>query len=116
VVILSHQGERVRHPRVPTNGRYSLLPEHHAPLFVKPRGALFAKRQILMDLCPEGEAFFTELVHRRPQTWRTGDLPVAWELFETWGEGKLSQALAACVRQGAIGGEYLSAWLSGVAR
>jgi transposase len=115
-VVLFHNGESVRHPRIPQNGRYSLLPEHRPALFVKPRGEIMAKRLILMDLCPEGEAFFTELVHRRPQTWRTGDLPVAWELFETWGEGKLSQAFAACVQQGAIGGEYLSAWLSGVAR
>ena len=68
-----------------------------------------------MDLCPEGEAFFTELVHRRPLSWRTQDLPEVWELFERWGEGKLSQAFAACVRQGVIGGEYLRAWLSGVA-
>jgi transposase len=114
VVLLAH-GASVRHPRVPANGRYSLLPEHLPALFVKPRGALFAKRQILMDLCPEGEAFFTELVHRRPLSWRTGDLPVAWELYERCGEARLRTAFAACVQQGAIGGEYLTAFLVGVA-
>ncbi len=115
VVVLSANGESVRHPRVPSNGSYSLLPEHRPPLFVKPRGEIMAKRQILMDLCPEGETFFTELVHRRPLSGRTGDLPVAWELFEAWGEARLRQAFAACVRQGAIGGEYLQAYLMGVA-
>jgi transposase len=114
-VVLSHNGESVRHPRLPSNGRYSLLPEHRPALFVKPRGEIMAKRQILMDLCPEGEAFFTELVHRRPDTWRTADLPVAWELFERCGERKLSQAFAWCVQQGAIGGEYLRAVVMGVA-
>jgi transposase len=115
IVVLHANGEGVRHPRIPPNGRYSLLPEHREALFVKPRGALFAKRQILMDLCPEGERFFTELVHRRPLSWRTGDLPVAWELFERWGEAKLREAFAACLQQGAIGGEYLQAFLLKVA-
>ncbi len=115
IVLLAH-GESVRHPRIPANGRYSLLPEHLPALFVKPRGALFAKRQILMDLCPEGEAFFTELVHRRPLSWRTGDLPLAWDLFERCGEAWLRAAFAACLSQGAIGGEYLAAFLQGVAQ
>ena len=115
VVVVHHQGESVRHPRFPENGRYSLLPEHYAPLFVKPRGEIMAKRQILMDLCPEGEAFFTELVHRRPLSWRTQDLPVVWELFEQWGDRRLCEALVACVREGTYGGEYLRAWLAGVA-
>jgi transposase len=115
VVVLYYQGASVRHPRVPTNGKYSLLPEHRAPLFVKPRGEIMAKRQILMDLCPAGEAFFTELVHRRPLVWRSEDLPVVWELFEEVGEARLREAFARCVGQGAIGGEYLAAFLAGVA-
>lgn len=113
VVVLSYHGERVRHDRLPANGRYSLLPEHRAPLFLKPRGEIMAKRQILMDLCPAGEAFFTELVHRRPLSWRQEDLPVVWELFEEVGEARLQEAFAACVGQGAIGGEYLQALVRG---
>lgn len=112
VIRLQHAGKTVRHPRVPTNGRYSLLPEHREALFVKPRGKIMAQRQILMDLCPEGEAFFTELVHRRPETWRQQDLPVVWDLFEQWGEQRLREAFGACVARGAFGGEYLAAWLS----
>lgn len=75
-----------------------------------------AKRQILMDLDPAAERFFTELVHRRPQTWRGHDLPVLWDLFEAHGAARLQAAFAHCLAQGAIGGEYLQAWLSGVAQ
>lgn len=115
-VVLHYHQERVTHPRIPSNGRYSLLPEHRAALMVKPRGAVMAKRQILMDLCPEAEDFFTELVHRRPETWREQDLPVAWELFEKEGEARAREAFAWCVRREAIGGEYLRAFAEGVAR
>jgi hypothetical protein len=114
-VVLHYQGERVEHPRVPENGRYSLLPQHREALFVKPRGEVMAKRQILMDLSPEAEAFFTQLVHRRPQTWRQNDLPRLWALYEAWGARKLREAFALCVAQGAIGAEYLQAQLLGVA-
>lgn len=114
-VVLHHDGARVSHPRVPENGKYSLLPEHREALFVKPRGQVMAKRQILLDLGPEAEAFFTELVHRRPLAWRTHDLPVVWELFEERGSGPLREAFARCVQAETIGGEYLRALLSGVA-
>lgn len=115
-VVLHYSQARVVHPRVPENGRYSLLPEHREALFVKPRGELMAKRQILMDLDPAAEAFFTALVHRRPQTWRGHDLPVLWSLFEQHGGARLTAAFAHCLAQGAIGGEYLQAWLLGVAQ
>lgn len=112
--MLHYDGQEVAHPRVPANGCYSLLPERRAPLFVKPRGALMAKRQILMDLCPEGLHFFTELVHRRPDTWREQDLPLAWELFEKVGEERMAAALRYCVAHRAFGGEYLRAWDQGL--
>ena len=64
----------------------------------------------------ESERFFTELVHRRPQTWRGHDLPAAWQLYEAVGARKLRAAFAACVRQGAFGSEYLAAYVSGVAQ
>jgi transposase len=114
-VVLHHAGAAVSHPRVPENGKYSLLPEHRAALFVKPRGEIMAKRQILLDLSPAAEAFFTELVHRRPQSWRTQDLPLLWALFEEWGPARLRDAFAACVQNETIGGEYLQARLLGVA-
>lgn len=115
VVVLHYQGQAVRHARVPENGRYSLLPEHREALFVKPRGAIMAKRQIVLDACPAATAFFTHLVHRRPQTWRQHDLPVVWALYEAWGARKLNEALARCMAEGTIGGEYLQAQQLGVA-
>jgi transposase len=114
-VVLHHQGETVRHPRQPENGRYSLLPEHREAFFVKPRGAIMAKRQLVLDACPAAAGFFTELVHRRPQSWREHDLPVVWTLYEAWGARKLNEALARCVAAGTIGGEYLQAQFLGVA-
>jgi transposase len=114
--VLHYLKEHVVHPRHPENGRYSLLPQHRAALFVKPRGEIMAKRQILMDLSPAAERFFTELVHRRPQSWRERDLPVVWMLFEQHGAARIGAAFAHCLAQGAIGGEYLSAWLLGVAQ
>jgi hypothetical protein len=114
-LVLHYQRERVLHPRTPDNGRYSLLPEHRAALFTKPRGAIMAKRQILMDLGPEGEAFFTELVHRRPQSWRERDLPLLWELFEQVGAARMRALLGYCLQQDAIGGEYVRAWAQGYA-
>lgn len=114
-VVLHYHQEQVVHARVPENGRYSLLPEHRAALFVKPRGAIMAKRQILMDLSPAAEGYFTALVHRRPQSWRGHDLPLLWTLFEQHGGARLTAAFAHCLAQGAIGGEYLQAWLLGVA-
>lgn len=112
-VVLHYEGGTVSHPRRPANGKYSLLPEHRPALFVKPRGQLMAQRQILMDLCPEGEAFFTELVHRRPHTWREQDLGAAWALYEREGDQRLVTAFQACVRQGTYGAEYLRAHLEG---
>jgi transposase len=114
-VVLHYQGAVVRHPRVPENGRYSLLPEHQQALFVKPRGEIMAKRQILMDLSKEAEAFFTQLVHRRPSSWRKHDLPRLWALYEAWGTRPVREAFARCVAQGAIGAEYLEAQLLGTA-
>lgn len=114
-LVLHYHQERVIHPRVPENSRYSLLPEHRAALFVKPRGAIMAKRQILMDLCPEGEAFFTELVHRRPKSWRERDLPLLWEVFEEIGAARMRAAFGYCLHQDAIGGEYVRAWVHGYA-
>ena len=73
-----------------------------------------AQRQILMDLCPEGERFFTELVHRRPHTWREQDLPVVWRLFEELGDARLAQALRFCVAREAFGAEYLQAYSRGL--
>ena len=112
-VVLCYQGERVRHARQPRNGKYSLLPEHQEALFVKPRGAVMAKRQILMDAAPVVEQFFTQLVHRRPESWREKDLPSLWRQYEAVGEAAFVAAIAGCVGRETYGSEYVEAWLAG---
>jgi transposase len=114
-VQISYSGKTVDHPRYPENGKYSLHKEQREELFVKPRGAIMAKRQILMDLCPEGEEFFTELVHKRPLGWRETDLPKIWDLFEERGERWMKLAMVRCVRAGVYGAEYLLAMAGEVA-
>ena len=108
-VVLGYQGERVRHPRALPNGKYSLLPEHQAALFVKPRGAIMLQRQIMMDDAPIVETFFTALVHRRPDTWRTKDLPALWALREALGPEPFVAVVAACVAAATYGSEYVAA-------
>lgn len=108
-VKVSYSGKTVEHPRYPENGKCSILPEQRAALFVKPRGEVMAKRQMLMDVCPEAQSFFTEMVHKRPMAWREVDLPRIWSLFETRGEKWIREAFIRCVAANAYGAEYLEA-------
>lgn len=109
VVKVSYSGKSVEHPRFPENGKCSILPEQRESLFTKPRGEVMAKRQMLMDVCPEAESFFTEMVHKRPMAWREVDLPRIWSLFETRGEKWMREAFIRCVAAHAYGSEYLEA-------
>jgi transposase len=109
VVKISYCGKCIEHPRFPENGKCSILPEQRASLFTKPRGEVMAKRQMLMDVCPEAESFFTEMVHKRPMAWREVDLPRIWNLYESRGEKWMREAFIRCVAVGAYGAEYLEA-------
>lgn len=115
-VVLCYQGERIAHRRLGLPGQegehqqYSLLPEHRPALFRKPRGAIMLKRQILMDLDPVVHRFFTELVHRRPQSWREKDLPGLWSAFEQLGEAEFVALIRVCVAAETYGSEYAAAW------
>ena len=109
VVRISYSGKSVEHPRFPENGKCSILPEQRAALFVKGRGEVMAKRQMLMDVCPEAQVFFTEMVHKRPMAWREDDLPRIWHLYETRGEKWTREAFIRCAALGVYGAEYLEA-------
>jgi len=115
VVKISYAGKSIEHPRFPENGKCSILPEQRASLFTKPRGEVMAKRQMLMDVCPEAESFFTEMVHKRPMAWREVDLPKIWRLYESRGDKWMRAAFIRCVAAGAYGAEYLEAIASEVA-
>ncbi len=112
VEILTKTGERVRHPR--TAARASLLPEHRAAMLDTVRGGrarLYFQRQSLWELGPAGEAWLTELVHRRPAQWRH-DVEECFTLLQDYGPVPVLRALAWGVDHGAIGAEYVRTQLA----
>ncbi len=103
-------GERhlADHPRIPENGKSSILSEHAQQLFTFKRGKPFAQRQILLDLDPLVEPYLTELVHRRPQTWQP-DIEQIYQLYEQIGRADLLAAIALATEERCFGSEYLQA-------
>lgn len=104
-VYIGHVLESV-HPRVPENGRCSVLPQHAEEMFAYPRGKHYAKRQLLLDLSPIVEPYLTELVHRRPMTWER-DVEQLYRLYCEIGHSCFLEALSAAWEGGQIGAEYL---------
>ena len=94
------------HPRIPENGKSSILSDHAQELFVHKRGKPFAQRQILLDLDPLVEPYITELVHRRPQTWQP-DVEAIYMLYERIGRADLLAAITLATEEGCFGSEYL---------
>ena len=105
-----YRGERhlADHPRIPDNGKSSILSEHAQQLFTFKRGKPFAQRQILLDLDPSVEPYLTELVHRRPQTWQP-DIDQIYQLYEQIGRADLLAAMALATETRCFGSEYLQA-------
>jgi len=103
------------HPRVPLNGRYSILPEQRAQVLEKSGARPYVKRQLLADLCPAATWYMTELRHKRPDRWRE-DVDKIFALLEEHGEERVRDALALAARAGTVGAEYLEALLLGQGR
>jgi len=103
------------HPRVPLNGRYSILPEQRAQVLEKSGARPYVKRQLLADLCPAATWYMTELRHKRPDRWRE-DVDKIFALLEEHGEGRVRDALVEAARVGTVGAEYLEALLLGQGR
>lgn len=103
-------GERLlgEHPRFPDNGRSSVLADHAQELFRFRRGKPYAQRQLLLDLDPSVEPYFTELVHRRPQGWER-DVEQIYQLYEQVGRADILAGIALATEQRCFGGEYLLA-------
>lgn len=103
-------GERhlADHPRLPDNGKSSILSDHAQQLFTFKRGKPFAQRQILLDLDPVVEPYLTELVHRRPQTWQP-DVEQIYQLYEQIGRADLLAAITLATEERCFGSEYLRA-------
>lgn len=102
------------HPRRPTNGKYSVLPDQREELLVKDGARPYVKRQILMDLCPAAEWFMTEVRHRRPEQWEA-EVDRVFDLLEAHGELAVRGALIEAGRRGVVGAEYVEAILGGQA-
>jgi transposase len=101
------------HARFPQRGLSyppELRAEHLATISGK-RGRLYFQRQRLLELGPLVVHFLTEVVHRRPRTWK-GDIESLYQLLERHGEERLIQAVQAAGLRGLFGAEYVSAFVT----
>jgi transposase len=108
VVIYLGERQLCEHPRVPENGRSSVQFDHAQELFRFRRGKPYAQRQLLLDLDPSVEPYFTELVHRRPQGWEQ-DIEQIYSLYQRIGRTDLLAAITLATEQRCFGAEYLIA-------
>jgi len=106
--------EIARHPRVPLNGHYSLLAEQREEIIKKKGVRSYAKRQIVIDLCPSAEWMLTEIRHRRPSRWED-EVSRIYDLLEKYGESAMIGAFVEAARQCVVGAEYIEAVLCGEA-
>jgi transposase len=111
VVAGKHSAE---HQRRFERGARAILPEHraqHLAAVSGKRGQLYLKRQHLLDLGPAALAFLTEVVHRRPNTWKH-DVDVLHDLLQAHGESAVCTAFEAACRQEVYGAEYIQVLLT----
>ena len=107
-------GERSVHPKLPTNGKYSVLPSQREELLTKEGARPYVKRQILMEGNPAAEWFMAELRHRRPDQWEV-DVDALFVLLEMRGEETVRRALTLAAHQRLVGAEYVTAIIEGLA-
>lgn len=107
----------VEHPRFPENGTTCYHPEYRAAMLAKvsgERGKLYFKRQQILELGGSAETFLTELVHRRPRTWK-GDVERLYAELQNHGGPALLNALRTACERGCFGAEYVSEILKEIA-
>lgn len=104
----------VTHPRFPArNLSYpSELKADHLARVSGERGRLYFKRERIMDLGAPAVHFITEIVHRRPRTWK-GDIEALFELLQSHGDDAFLAALRAAELRGLFGAEYVRAFADG---
>jgi transposase len=98
------------HPRLTEPNSVSVLPEHRAAMLTvisSQRGRDYLKREHLFALGNDAVDFITELVHRRPQTWKR-DVNVMHELLSLHREADVAAAISAALKAGTIGYEYVA--------
>jgi transposase len=104
----------VVHPRFPRRGSLSYPPDvraEHLASISGARGRLYFQRQRLLELGAVLVHFLTEIVHRRPRTWK-GDVEALYGLLEHWGEERLVQAVQAAELRSLFGAEYVERFVS----
>lgn len=102
------------HARFPSRGRLSYPPElraEHLATISGARGRLYFQRQRLLELGAVVVHFLTEIVHRRPRTWK-GDVEALYALLEPHGEERLIQAVQAAELRGLSGAEYVKSFVA----
>jgi transposase len=75
-----------------------------------PRGKLYLKRQQLLELGQHAHDFLTELVHRKPRTWKP-DVERLHEFSQGHDDDEMRVAFRKALDDGTIGAEYVSHWL-----
>ena len=80
-----------------------------------PRGKLYLKRQQLLELGQHAHDFLTELVHRKPRTWKP-DVERLHELSLRHSDDEMRAAFRKALDDGAIGSEYVAHWLKPTSR
>lgn len=91
----------VAHPRSPANG-VSTLPHHATSALAAVAGRraqLYYKRQRLFEVGPVAEAFLTELVHARPNTWAV-DVHRLFELLLEHGPERMAEGFQHALDRG----------------
>jgi transposase len=97
------------HARFPAHGTVSYLPGQRAAQLAAVAGArkrLYFMRERILELGPVGEGYLTELIHRRPHTWK-GDVERLFALLEELGDGVFRLILQRALFTRLIGSEYV---------
>lgn len=98
------------HPRFPETGSMSFLSEHRTSMLAAvsgQRGKLYFKRQQLLELGCEAEAFLTEIVHRHPRTWY-GEVEILFEILQEVGGRRLRDILVLAVSRRLFSARHVS--------
>jgi len=108
-IITAGSKHEALHPRFPAHGTVSYLPGQRAGQLATVAGArkrLYFMRERILELGPVGEAYLTELIHRRPHTWK-GDVERLFALLEELGDASFRLVLQRALFQRLIGAEYV---------
>ena len=100
---------RAEHGRVFEPGGQSILPEHRTAMVAAvsgKRGRLYLKRQQILELGQVALDYLTEVVHRRPRTWKH-DVEKIHESLVAFGDQWIMVAMQRALHAETYGAEYV---------